>query len=187
MGKTLENVVITIYDENYPAQKLIELWLREDTHLNYTKLEQVKDILIELNINVPEELSSRLETSDHKKRKKGEKINTSDKNMRDLGIYLSKWSGSLKHGESEKFIADRAEEWGLEDVQHLGERIRKVGKFFEQDLDPNYINREYIYLIDKVNNRKEKPLTGQRAERYALRKIAKNLHTTQAKIRKLLQ
>jgi len=187
MGKTLENVVITINDENYPAQKLIELWLREDTHLNYNKLEQVKAILIELNINVPEELSSRLETSDHKKRNKGEKISTNDKKMRDLGIYLSKWNGSLKHGESEKFIADKAEELGLDDEQHLAERIRKVSRFFEQDLDPGYINLEYGYLIDKVNNREENPLTGQRAERYALKIMAKNLHTTQAKIRKLLQ
>jgi hypothetical protein len=147
MGKTLENVVITINDENYPAQKLIELWLREDTHINYNKLEQVKAILIELNINVPEELSSRLETSDHKKRKKGEKKDNWKKDIRDLGIYLEKQSTSIPHGKSEQFIAEKADELGLEDEKYLAERIRAIGKFFEQDLSRNTIYLDYnLYL-----------------------------------------
>ena len=184
MGKTLENVVITIKDENYPAQKLIELWLREDTHLNYTKLEQVKDILIELNINVPEELSSRLETSDHKKRKKGEKISTGDKNMRDLGIYLEKQSTLIPHGKSEQFIAEKADELGLEDEKYLAERIRAVGKFFEQDLSRNTIYLDYNLYLREASKKRH---VGREAERYALRLVAQKYNTSQAKIRKLLK
>ena len=187
MGKTWKDVLVPFLGQDYPLPMLVELWSREDTYLNYDKLNQLKAGLVKLDIDVPKEISSRLEISDHKKRRKGEKISISDKKMRDLRLYLSKWNGSIKHGESEKFIADSAEELGLEDEKHLAETIRKVGKVFQQDLDPNYINLEYRYFIDKVNNRKEKPLTGQRAERYALREMAKNLHTTQAKIRKLLK
>lgn len=184
MGKTLENVVITIYDENYPAQKLIELWLREDTHLNYNKLEQVKAILIELNINVPEELSSRLETSDHKKRKKGEKKDNWKKVIRDMGIFLEKQSTLIPHGKSEQFIAEKADELGLEDEKYLAERIRAIGKFFEQDLSRNTIYLDYnLYLREAW----EKRLVGREAERYALRLVAQKYNTSQAKIRKLLK
>jgi hypothetical protein len=184
MGKTLENVVITINDENYPAQKLIELWLREDTHINYNKLEQVKAILIELNINVPEELSSRLETSDHKKRKKGEKKDNWKKDIRDLGIYLEKQSTSIPHGKSEQFIAEKADELGLEDEKYLAERIRAIGKFFEQDLSRNTIYLDYNLYLREAWKKKH---VGREAERYALRLVAQKYNTSQAKIRKLLK
>ena len=66
----------------------------------------------------------------------------------------------------------------------MTERVRKVAKFFEQDLSLNTINLDYnLHLSEAYENEH----TGREAERYALRLVARKYNTSQAKIKKILQ
>ena len=184
MGKSWEDIVINWDGDEIPLLRLVALWLEEDTDVTYRNLKGIEAHLITHDFDIPEAIAERLENSAHKKRHKGEKKNTSDLVMRDASLYFSKRRSSLKHGESEAFTAKKADGLGLQDEKHLAERIRKVGKFFEQGLEPHYINVEYKYFLEEANNLK---LSGQKAERYALRIMAKRLHTTQSKIKIILK
>ena len=184
MDKSWEDIVLNWDGDEIPLSKVVALWLEEDTSVTYRNLKNIESHLIAHNFNVPQEIADRLENSPHKKRKKGEKKDNWKKDIRDLGIYLEKQSTSIPHGKSEQFIAEKADELGLEDEKYLAERIRAVRKFFEQDLSRNTIYLDYNLYLREAWKKKH---VGREAERYALRLVAQKYNTSQAKIRKLLK
>jgi hypothetical protein len=184
MRKSWEDIVINWDGDEIPLLRLVALWLEEDTDVTYRNLKGIEAHLITHDFDIPEAIAERLENSAHKKRHKGEKKDIWKKDIRDLGIYLEKQSTPIPHGQSERFIAEKADELGLEDEMYLAERVRAIGKFFEQDLSPNTIYLDYnLYLKEAYGKRH----IGREAERYALRLVAQKYHASQATIKKLLK
>ena len=184
MGKSWEDIVINWDGDDIPLPKVVYLWLTEDNNVTYRNLKSIEAHLIAHECNIPPQIVEHLENSQHNQLGKGEKKDAWKKDIGDLEIYLEKRSPPIPHGQSQQFIGNKADELGFYDEKYLTERVRKVAKFYEQDLSINTINLDYNLHLSEAH---ENEHTGREAERYALRLGARKYNTSQAKIKKILQ
>jgi len=182
MKQDWENITVTYDNSVYALPGLIKLWMNEPSPTAYDNVKVIQNYLVLHEFEVPKVMKDYLETSELKNIKPGQKRSSSDKKLRDMGIYLNRNYSGINHGEKQQYYGDQADELGLLDEKHLAERCNQVKKLFAQH-EPGYIQLEYKFLMQKAH---EKGLSGRKASRYVEEIIAQKCHLSKAEVRRIV-
>ena len=182
MKQDWENITVTYDNLVYALPSLIKLWMNEPSPTAYDNVKVIQDYLVLHEFEVPKVIKDYLETSELKKIKPGQKRSSSNKKLRDMGIYLNRHYSQINHGEKQQYYGNRADELELLDEKHLAERCNQVKKLFAQP-EPGYIQVEYKFLMQEAN---EKGLSGRKASRHVEDIIAKKCHLSKAEVRRIV-
>lgn len=182
MKQDWENITVTYDNTHFALPRLLKVWMNEPSPTAYENIKVIQDYLVLHEFEVPKVIKDYLETSELKNIKPGQKRSSSDKKLRDMGIYLNRNYSGINHGDKQQYYGDRADELGLLDEKHLAERCNQVKKLFAQP-EPGYIQLEYKFLMQKAH---EKRLSGRKASRYVEDIIAKKCHLSKAEVRRIV-
>lgn len=182
MKQDWENITVTYDNSVYALPGLVKLWMNEPSPRAYDNVKVIQDYLAIHEFEVPKVIIDYLETSELKNIRPGQKRSSSDKKLRDMGIYLNRHYSQINHGEKQQYYGDRADELELLDEKHLAERCNQVKKLFAQH-EPGYIQLEYKFLMQKAH---EIELSGRKASRYVEDTIAKKCHLSKAEARRIV-
>ena len=176
------NLRYNFLGSDYDLPWLVDFYMKQPSFIAYKNLEAIRNYLVIFDYVVPEMIEDYLENSEHQNINPGQKRSSSDKKLRDMGIYLNRHSSHINHGEKHQYYGDQADELGLLDEKHLAERCNQVKTLFAQP-EPGYIQVEYKFLMQKAN---EKGLSGRKASRNVEDIIAKKCHLSKAEVRRII-
>ena len=176
------NLRYNFIGSDYDLPWLVDFYMKQASFIAYKNIEAIRNYLIIFDYEVPEMIEDYLENSEHQNINPGQKRSSSDKKLRDMGIYLHRNYNDINHGKKQQYYSNQADELGLLDEKHLAERCNQVKKLFAQH-EPGYIQLEYKFLMQKAN---EKELSGRRASRYVETIIAKKCHLSKAEVRRIV-